>query len=405
MSVVKNRVLKIISASLLSAGLLTSPVFASEKDPLHIVISLADQQLKVYRGLEKIAQSNISSGKKGHRTPTGIFSILHKNRKHFSNIYNNAPMPFMQRLTWSGIALHASNSVPAHPASHGCIRMPHKFAKQLFGMNTNGAHVIIEDQPQLPQIISHANLINPTKTWNTSKAYDVWVNAHINDQNFGLIVSDAEKPVRVLVTRRTEKEDLLDVQRLLQELDYGIESVDGYMGPNTWQAIVKFQKENGLEETGKIDTQLLKKLFAAAGEKLPANARILVRQNQKPLYEGEVEILTPELPLGSHLISTTGFDEKTYNTNWMVMSLEDRVQRKLNLRNGKKVVQSTARSPLLRSLDRIKMSENTRKVIARLLTPGSSISISDNGISIETSEKGTDFIVLTKPKPLNLASN
>jgi len=405
MSVVKTRILKVIGASVLAAGLFTSPLSASEKDPLHIVVSLTDQQLKVYRGLEKISQSNISSGKKGHATPTGIFTILHKNRRHFSNIYNNAPMPFMQRLTWSGIALHASNSVPNYPASHGCIRLPHKFAKQLFGMKTNGAHVIIEQEPQVPEVISHKTLFEPTKTWEPLKKYDAWVNAHIEDKNFGLILSAPDKPVRVLITRRTEKEDLFNVQRLLKELDYGIDDVDGLMGPNTWQAIVKFQQENGLDETGKIDIQLLTKLYEQAGEIIPPNARIMVRQNQKPIYEGDANILNPELPLGSHLISTTGFDEKTYETDWMVMSLQDRVQRKLNLRNGKKVIQSTARNPVLRTLDRIELSENTREVISRLLTPGSSLAISDNGISIETGEKGTDFIVLTKPKPLNLASN
>ncbi len=405
MSLVKTHSRKVFSATFLSASILAMPALSADKDPLHIVVSLADQQLKVYRGLEKIAQSNISSGKEGHATPTGIFTILHKNRKHFSNIYDNAPMPFMQRLTWSGIALHASNSVPNYPASHGCIRMPHDFAKKLFGMKTNGMHVIIEKEPQAPELLRHTNLFKPTKTWKVSKKYDTWVNKHIDDNNFGLIVSDPNRPVRILITRRTEKEDLLEVQRLLQDLNYDIEKVDGLMGPNTWKAIVKFQKVNGLKETGKIDTAMLTALYERADERMPANARILVRQNQKPLYEGAANILNPELPLGSHLISTTGFDEKTYETGWMVMSLQDRVQRRLNLASGKQVIQSTARHPVLRTLDRIKLNDITRDVISRLLTPGSSFAISDNGISIETNDKGTDFIVLTKPKPLNLASN
>ncbi len=78
----------------------------ASEPPLHMLVSLDEQKIKVYRGLDLIEVSSISSGKRGHSTPTGVFSILEKRRKHFSNLYDNAPMPFMQRLTWSGIALH-----------------------------------------------------------------------------------------------------------------------------------------------------------------------------------------------------------------------------------------------------------------------------------------------------------
>ena len=88
------------------------------------------------RGLNHFA---FSSGKSGYSTPSGVFSILSKNRYHYSNIYRGAPMPYMQRLTWSGIAFHGSNSVPKdRPASHGCIRLPHSFASQLFKFTEKG---------------------------------------------------------------------------------------------------------------------------------------------------------------------------------------------------------------------------------------------------------------------------
>ncbi len=141
-----------VSSILMAVGL-SSMAVAAENDPLHVVVSLQDQYLKVYRGRELVTQSNISSGKAGNDTPTGVFSVLQKNRHHRSNIYSNAPMPFMQRLTWSGIALHASNHVPDHPASHGCIRLPHKFAGELFRLDTRGMHVVIEKNPQIPHSI------------------------------------------------------------------------------------------------------------------------------------------------------------------------------------------------------------------------------------------------------------
>ncbi len=80
----------------------------------------------------------------GHETPTGVFPILQKRKEHYSNLYNNAPMPFMQRLTWDGIALHGGR-IPGHPASHGCVRLPHEFARKLFDTTEHGSTVVVAD--------------------------------------------------------------------------------------------------------------------------------------------------------------------------------------------------------------------------------------------------------------------
>ena len=90
---------------------------------VYAVISLADQHVTVYDATGRIAQSRISTGMPGHPTPIGLFSIIGKERWHHSNIYSGAPMPFMQRITWSGVAMH-TGVVPGYPASHGCIRLP-----------------------------------------------------------------------------------------------------------------------------------------------------------------------------------------------------------------------------------------------------------------------------------------
>lgn len=95
--------------------------------PLQMLVSLKDQKIRVYRGTELIRTAPISSGRRGNSTPPGVFSILEKRRRHFSNLYNNAPMPYMQRLTWSGVAMHQGR-LPGYPASHGCIRLPRDFA-------------------------------------------------------------------------------------------------------------------------------------------------------------------------------------------------------------------------------------------------------------------------------------
>lgn len=128
--------------------------------PLKLVVSIRQQRLTVWQGAERIAQSPISSGMSGHETPTGVFSILEKNREHFSNLYNDAPMPFMQRLTWSGVAFHAG-ALPGYPASHGCIRLPYVFARQLFEMTKVGARVIVARDDVEPRPFEHPRLPVP----------------------------------------------------------------------------------------------------------------------------------------------------------------------------------------------------------------------------------------------------
>lgn len=127
-------------------------VWQPERAPqgeVEIVVSIPLQRAYVYRGGTLIGVTTVSTGKPGHRTPTGRFDILQKRAKHFSNLYNNAPMPYMQRLTWGGIALHAGQ-IPGRPASHGCVRLPLAFAKNLFGVTSMGGSVHILDKSPAP---------------------------------------------------------------------------------------------------------------------------------------------------------------------------------------------------------------------------------------------------------------
>ncbi|WP_072395714.1 L,D-transpeptidase [Hyphomicrobium sp. CS1GBMeth3] len=125
--------------------------------PLVVTISLARQRLTAYDANGSIASSPISSGRVGYATPTGVFTVVQKRRMHFSNLYDSAPMPNMQRLTWSGVAMHAG-ALPGYPASHGCIRLPHGFSKKLFGMTKMGTRVIVTRDPVSPKPIAHAKL-------------------------------------------------------------------------------------------------------------------------------------------------------------------------------------------------------------------------------------------------------
>ena len=117
--------------------------------PVTLLVNLRDQRAYEYRDGQRIAVTTVSTGRRGHDTPVGVFPIMGKAKVHYSNRYNNAPMPYMQRLTDWGHALHAGDVRP-YPASHGCIRLPHQFAKRLFELTDRGDLVVIaqDDSPK-----------------------------------------------------------------------------------------------------------------------------------------------------------------------------------------------------------------------------------------------------------------
>jgi hypothetical protein len=123
---------------------------AASTGPLFLVIDLTRQRALLYRDGVSIAASTISTGSKGRETPTGVFTILQKEVFHRSGTYDNAPMPYMQRLTSKGVAMHGGN-LPGYPASHGCIRLPKAFAKLLYGVTVLGTPVMITDEAELAE--------------------------------------------------------------------------------------------------------------------------------------------------------------------------------------------------------------------------------------------------------------
>ncbi len=130
----------------------------SPEGPLAIIVSLPKQRVYVYRNGILIGSAPCSTGKEGYETPTGVFTILEKEEEHYSNTYDNAPMPLMERLTWDGVALHAGN-LPGYPASHGCVRLPRAFAEKLYGVTQIGTPVIIAGDHTSPQSVADPGLL------------------------------------------------------------------------------------------------------------------------------------------------------------------------------------------------------------------------------------------------------
>jgi hypothetical protein len=135
------------------------PVVAPE-GPIVVVVSLDEQRAYVYRNGIQIGFTTVSTGKPGHETPTGIFTILQKDKDHRSSKYNNAPMPYQERLTWDGVALHAGG-LPGYPESHGCVHLPSKFAEDLFAASHLGMTVVIVDNKTAPQDVVHPAALSP----------------------------------------------------------------------------------------------------------------------------------------------------------------------------------------------------------------------------------------------------
>src|SRR5439155_1354090 len=131
---------------------------AKPQGPLIIAVSIDQQKVRIYDTNGLFAESPVSTGMKGHSTPMGVFSVIQKHKMHRSNIYSNAPMPYMQRITWSGVAMHAG-VLPGYPASHGCIRMPMAFAVKMWNWTRMGARVIVTPGQIKPTSFTHPLLV------------------------------------------------------------------------------------------------------------------------------------------------------------------------------------------------------------------------------------------------------
>lgn len=375
-----------------SAG--AEPALASSLgfEPLTLVVSLREQKLGVYRGTSLVATSKISSGKHGYDTRVGVFSILEKRRHHHSNLYSGAPMPWMQRLTRTGTALHGG-VVPGYPASHGCIRLPFSFAPKLFQMTTVGANVVVAGDWVAPKPIEHASLFQPMPARAEVALAGTGTNL------FALGVSsvaaaaespdrtgrraeagaDTSAPLRILVTRRTKLDQIISTQYLLAALGYlAPQNFTGRLGQETLAAIRKFQKANGLPETGAFSDELATKVRQAAGSPEPPAGLLFVRQDFRPVIDVPINLREPQQSLGTHVF-TMGLAPGSAKAAWTAVNLEGGESASV--------------------LDRIEIPDDVRRVISERLTPGSSLIVAETSVNSAILADGDDFLVLAKTAP------
>jgi hypothetical protein len=207
--------------SKLKPGRFTWQPERSPDGPVVIVVSIPDQLVTVYRNGIRIAVATCSTGRPGHATPTGTFVILEKDADHHSSLYDDAPMPFMERLTWGGVALHAGN-LPGYPASHGCVRLPRAFAQQLYGVTHLGTTVIIGDHNSVPADVLHSGLLMSQHTEEIAKQAVQQAKANAQalpqattaeGQAVSAIISTKEKRIVVFVNGVPVFEDKVTLQQ------------------------------------------------------------------------------------------------------------------------------------------------------------------------------------------------
>jgi lipoprotein-anchoring transpeptidase ErfK/SrfK len=402
--------------------------------PLLIAISLDHQRLTVYSAGAAIAHSPVSTGTPDHPTPAGIFSVIGKERFHRSNLYSNAPMPFMQRITWSGVALH-QGVLPGYPASHGCIRLPERFAQSLWGMTRMGARVIITRDEAVPFEIAHDKLFVPRSNVEPEPKVDqVQASAiKVAASDDPVRASDAPRPARL----GTADPDDVSTAQLKGSVDAPLRGTAANRAPSTATRGKKAAGAAG-ELSDVIDSQAPSptamdatmpgeaaestskggRAASAESKETPRmsdpvsvfisrkTGRLYVRQGFEPQFETAVTIRDANVPLGTHLYTAIAFNEDRTAMHWSAVALPDRAagdpERR---RTGKKKkhdehetvthVPASARRAAAAALDRVEMPQDAVDRISGLLSPGASLIISDHALSSETG-KHTDFIIETK---------
>ncbi len=406
-----------VGACLLSTSVLVQTAFAGDARSLQVVVSKSEQMLSLYEDGEVIATSRVSTGKAGHDTPSGIFSIIDKRKYHESNIYSAAPMPFMQRLTWSGIALHEGR-VPNYPASHGCIRLPAKFAKSLYGTTSRGVHVIISDADVSLRHIDHPALLQPKDTADDGlmlsdvelrpasfdaslKLVEVAVNQTTSSVKPKASAETNRSPLRILITRRGDREKIMDVQQLLTSIGFDAGVADGFMGQMTETAINGFKRWKGMKTTGPLlSDDFVDALYASAGAEAAPNGQLMVRRDFKPLFEAPIHIKDPHVALGTHFLEVIDMDRDKGKAEWNGLTLENHLPAAARKRLGIDVAEAPGGSNQLNAvLDRLEIPDVIRDKLEAELAVGSSITVADLSHGLETGQ-GTDFITVTRDRPM-----
>lgn len=369
--------------------------------PILAVVGLRQQKITVYDSEGPILQAPVSSGRRGYETPAGVFTLLQKNKDHVSNLYDDAEMPFMQRLTWSGVALHAG-PLPGYRASHGCIRLPYGFAERLFDLTSVGTRVVITPNKTEAIRMSHPlldRLQGASSVATSAAAADEARRAAERAKEEADAVTQRAQQAAA-ASRRAEAAKI----RALKQLSVAMKDADSQkITPRIARAQERVQKARA-EASSKIAAALeaakLQQLTDAkrrTAEQVARETRlkawpvsilvsrkaqrIYVRHGFEPVLDLPAVIREPGRPIGTHAFYAVESDGS--ERGWIAASLTTGSEKVMGAREA---------------LDRIEMPDDVAALLQTGAWPGSTLIVSDEPPHKETGP-GTDFIVVLSTEP------
>ena len=411
--------------------------------PVMAIVSLRSQRITVYDAGGWILRAPVSSGQTGRETPAGIFSVIGKEAEHYSNLYDDAFMPHMQRITWSGIALHGG-PLPGYPASHGCIRMPYDFAERLFGETKVGMRVIVAPADVTPVEIAHPALFvskpgaRAAAAARAAEAQEAARKAEQAKRAATTASQDAAQATKVVraAEKMTHKADAQLASAESKLVSARSDEAQQHAEDARAKAAARVAEVEAQIATAKAELQ--SKLDAAASARQAATdaettrvaaadaaskaarelepvsvfisrktQRLYVRQAFQPILEVPVTVQDADRPIGTHVFTAMEGIGNTPEMRWSVVSLaggqpDGRTARPLSAARGGTVrdIEPMPADPgsAKAALDRITVPPEVLDRIAGMASPRSSLIISDEALSGETG-KGTDFVVIMSDEP------
>jgi lipoprotein-anchoring transpeptidase ErfK/SrfK len=363
--------------------------------PFQIIISIDQQKLHLYSDGALVTNTLVATGVPAHPTPMGVFSVIGKERYHESNIYSGAPMPFMQRITWSGVALHQGAKL-GQRASHGCIRMSEDFASRLWVLRSLGARVIIAG-PELkpvefadPHLFVHRDWPVAPPTIVTAETVDGKTSDAVAAEpgsEASARDSDARHAADAAGESTTEDDA---VPAKITDAAASVDSAE--VDPD----VVPMPRP---KPTDLVRGTIGEPIAIFVSRK---TSRLYVRQHFAPLFDVPITIDHPDEPLGTHVFTALEYLADGSTFRWNVVSmLPERVKDENKSKGAAKAKQRDAATPPYPSapdlhdvLARLEIPGGAIDRISGLMVAGSSLIVSDQGLGDETGE-GTDFIVIT----------
>jgi hypothetical protein len=319
----------------------------------------------------------------------GVFSIIEKDRYHHSNIYSNAPMPYMQRITWSGVALH-EGVLPGYPASHGCIRMSQDFAKKLWPVTDLGVRVIVTRSELAPADFAHPKLFVPKPKPEPQVA--------TNGPTDG---RDLARPTVVAQATTVDADnDAAKAPAVTEPMPADGGAADG----DTVKPAPMLDPAKPIVPRLKAVDQPVKRSGQVAVFVSRKEMKIFVRQGRVPLFDMPLAIDEPDKPLGTHVFTAMSLTDNGAGMRWNLMTVpndlslapsDSREARRKFKEPPRPILHLKPPSSAAEALNRIQMPKEAVERISELLIPGSSLVVSDEGLGRETG-RYTEFIVLTR---------